>query len=47
MSYIDSNKKAWEEAFEKRRDGWGDDLVSRLSQEEPLILNETLRSEIS
>ncbi|RSK26085.1 class I SAM-dependent methyltransferase [Bacillus sp. HMF5848] len=33
MDYITSNKEAWEEAFEKKADGWGKDITTRLQQE--------------
>jgi hypothetical protein len=25
MTYIDANKAAWEEAFDHKKPGWGDD----------------------
>lgn len=33
MNYISDNKAAWEEAFEHRHDGWGDDNYKRLLEE--------------
>ncbi len=33
MNYIDQNKEAWEEAFEHRRDNWGDNNYIRLLNE--------------
>jgi SAM-dependent methyltransferase len=30
MEYTQQNKKAWEEAFENRRAGWGSDIVERI-----------------
>ncbi|MCL2745755.1 MAG: class I SAM-dependent methyltransferase [Coriobacteriia bacterium] len=34
-SYIATNKQAWEEAFDLRKEGYGDDVASRLQKEEP------------
>jgi len=34
MDYIGSNKEAWEEAFDKRVPGWGEDIVRRVRSEE-------------
>jgi ubiquinone/menaquinone biosynthesis C-methylase UbiE len=34
MDYILSNKKAWEEAFDKRYEGWGNDILDRLQNED-------------
>ena len=33
MEYIKSNKEAWEEAFENRSQGWGEDICIRLKNE--------------
>lgn len=33
MNYIRTNKDAWEEAFENRKEGWGEDIVSRVKSE--------------
>ena len=33
MDYILSNKEAWEEAFENRYDGWGEDIPDRIKNE--------------
>lgn len=33
MDYIKNNKAAWEEAFEHKHDGWGDDNYKRLLEE--------------
>jgi SAM-dependent methyltransferase len=34
MDYFNSNKQAWEEAFDNRHAGWGDDMPQRLKNEE-------------
>lgn len=34
MSYIDENKEAWEEAFDHRHPGWGEENYRRLASEE-------------
>lgn len=34
MSYIEENKAAWEEAFEARKAGWGEENHIRLRDEE-------------
>ncbi|MCL2632758.1 MAG: class I SAM-dependent methyltransferase [Coriobacteriia bacterium] len=39
MSYIQSNKAAWEEAFERRKHGWGDNNHVLLKQEELYFFN--------
>ncbi len=33
MDYISSNKEAWEEAFDNRSEGWGDDIPCRIKNE--------------
>lgn len=33
MDYILSNKEAWEEAFDNRYEGWGDDIPDRIKKE--------------
>ncbi len=33
MNYFDSNKEAWEEAFDKRAPGWGEDIITRVQRE--------------
>jgi SAM-dependent methyltransferase len=43
MDYFQSNKKAWEEAFEHRQEGWGDDLAARLKSETLPFMNPMLR----
>lgn len=41
MNYIQSNKEAWEEAFEHRTPGWCEDIIKRLNEEEfPFIQKE-------
>lgn len=34
MDYIDKNKQAWEEAFDHRHPGWGEDNFRRLREEQ-------------
>ena len=43
MDYINGNQKAWEEAFNNRHAGWGDDLAQKLTTEELPFLNPMLR----
>ena len=33
MDYILTNKEAWEEAFDKRSEGWGEDIPDRIKSE--------------
>jgi ubiquinone/menaquinone biosynthesis C-methylase UbiE len=41
MDYTISNKEAWEEAFNNRSEGWGDDIVYRIKNEEfPFIVKD-------
>jgi ubiquinone/menaquinone biosynthesis C-methylase UbiE len=42
MSYTDTNKEAWEEAFNRRKPGWGDDHPRRLQQETFPFLHQNL-----
>lgn len=46
MSYIESNKSAWEEAFEHRRQNWGDDNHMALINEKLPYLNADVVSEL-
>lgn len=42
--YIKGNKEAWEEAFDRRFAGWGEDVVSRVQNEDyPFFNEETIR----
>ena len=43
MDYFNTNKQAWEEAFEHRHEGWGDDMAQRLGSEELPYLQECFR----
>jgi SAM-dependent methyltransferase len=43
MDYINSNKEAWEEAFDKRHEGWGNENYLRLLHEELPFLNEKFK----
>lgn len=38
--YIKGNKEAWEEAFDKRAESWGRDIVERVNNEEYAFFNE-------
>ncbi|MCX8128518.1 MAG: class I SAM-dependent methyltransferase [Clostridia bacterium] len=46
MDYIKSNKEAWEEAFEHRSRGWGEDLSIRLQNEPYPFLEKELIEEL-
>jgi SAM-dependent methyltransferase len=46
MDYIQGNQLAWEEAFDHRHAGWGDDLVGRLQTETLPFLNPMLRQAV-
>ncbi|MFF0825368.1 class I SAM-dependent methyltransferase [Brevibacillus sp. NPDC003359] len=45
MTYIDSNKEAWEEAFEKRSKEWGNNMCKRLQTEQYPYLEKELIDE--
>ncbi len=47
MDYINSNKEAWEEAFEHRREGWGEDIIERLKNEEIPFIERVLAEELN
>ena len=38
--YIEGNKAAWEEAFDKRDESWGADITERISAEEYAFFND-------
>ena len=43
MNYIQGNKEAWEEAFEHRHEGWGEENAQRLLTEElPFFQNDMI-----
>lgn len=46
MDYIKDNKAAWEEAFEHRRENWGDDNHERLMNEELPFLCDDVAKEL-
>ena len=46
MNYISSNKEAWEEAFENRSEGWGEDIVHRIKNEEAPFIEKVLADEL-
>lgn len=37
MNYNKLNKKAWEEAFDNRKAGWGEDIIERIRNEKILF----------
>jgi len=43
MGYIEDNKAAWEEAFENRKPGWGDDNHILLDKEEFYFFNDDMK----
>jgi len=43
MSYIEDNKAAWEEAFEKRKPGWGDENHILLEKEKLFFFNDDMK----
>ncbi len=47
MNYNESNKMAWEEAFDNRRDDWGEDIVARIKNEGYPFLEKVLIDELS
>lgn len=47
MDYISSNKEAWEEAFEKRSEGWGEDIIYRLKNEGIPFIEKVLADELN
>ena len=46
MSYIKDNKIAWEEAFEKRRKGWGENHWKVLSEQSLPFFNNDVKAEL-
>lgn len=47
MDYISSNKEVWEEAFEHRCEGWGEDIIDRLKNEEVPFIEKVLSEELT
>jgi len=43
MSYIETNKAAWEEAFDNRKPNWGDDNHIRLKKEKYAFFDTDMR----
>ncbi|MCL2557967.1 MAG: class I SAM-dependent methyltransferase [Treponema sp.] len=43
MSYIDENKAAWEEAFDNRRPGWGENNHLRLKAEKFALFDDDMK----
>jgi cyclopropane fatty-acyl-phospholipid synthase-like methyltransferase len=46
MNFNDLNKMAWEEAFENRKTGWGEDIVNRIRNERYPFLEKVLIDEL-
>lgn len=46
MNYIKENKQAWEEAFENRLDGWGDEVVSNLKNKSDYYIHPNIKAEL-
>lgn len=46
MNYIKENKKAWEEAFENRIDGWGETIVQNLQTRSDFYIQPCLKAEL-
>lgn len=46
MNYIKNNKEAWEESFDHRRDGWGENNYQRLLDESLPFLNADVITEL-
>lgn len=47
MDYTISNKEAWEEAFDNRSKGWGEDISHRLANEEFPFIEKVLARELA
>lgn len=47
MSYNKQNKQAWEEAFDNRKAGWGEDIALRIRNESCPYLTKDLAAELS
>lgn len=46
MDYIEGNKQAWEEAFENRKPGWGENHADALSSQTLPFLNQDVIAEL-
>jgi SAM-dependent methyltransferase len=46
MDYINSNKQAWEEAFENRLPGWGEDNAEKLASQTLPFFNQDVIAEL-
>ena len=44
MNYIQTNKKAWEEAFDNRTASWGADITERIQKDEYPFFNEDTKN---
>ena len=43
-NYIEGNKAAWEEAFDKRDESWGADITEKINTEDYPFFNEETKS---
>lgn len=46
MNYIEKNKEAWEEAFDNRTDGWGENVVQNLREASDCYIQPALKAEL-
>lgn len=46
MNYIEKNKEAWEEAFDNRTDGWGENVVQNLRGASDCYIQPALKAEL-
>ena len=46
MNYIESNKMAWEEAYDNRKNGWGEDIVAQIKKDGYPFLEKVLIDEL-
>lgn len=42
--YIEGNKAAWEEAFDKRDESWGADITERIGNEDYAFFNDETKA---
>lgn len=46
MNYIQANKEAWEEAFDNKRDGWGENVVENLNHKADYYIAPVIKNEL-
>lgn len=44
MDYMKANKEAWEEAFSRRKNGWGEDVADNLQSRPDFYINPTIKA---